>query len=164
MKEKAIEIINRLNEFIIEYNTDEQGSHGLSQFAELANLCTKILNKTKFGNKAVSPKDFEKTANAKESGTPKAYGLKNSPSENIIIETLVETAIKNTPTLQLSKTAKAYYESTWPKNFYSGYEKYVLTDGKETTFVRNDYVPGPGEAVFYCKAINQKTIIQLHRN
>ena len=151
MKEKAIDIINQLNEFLIEFNSGESESisHELTQFAHLADFCTKILNKT---------------AIAKESGTPKAYGLKSSPSENIIIETLAETSIKNTPILQLSKTAKAYYESTWPKNFYSGYEKYVLTDGKETTFVRNDYVPGPGEAVFYCKAINQNTIIQLHRN
>jgi len=151
MKEKATEIIHRLNEFVIEYNTNESesGSYGLTQFAELANFCTKILNKTEIG---------------KEAGMPKAYGTASSPTENIIIQTLVETVITKTPTLQLSKAAKEYYESTWPKKFYSGYEKYILTDGTESTFVRNDYVPGPGEAVFYCKAINQKTIIQLHRS
>jgi hypothetical protein len=150
MKEKAIDIINQLNEFVIEFNSGESESisHELTQFAHLADFCTKILNKT---------------AIAKETGNPKAYGLIKHPQENIIIETLAETAIKNTPTLQLSKAAKEYYESTWPKRLYSGYEKYVLTNGIETTFVRNDYVPDPGEAVFYCKAINQKTIIQLHR-
>lgn len=143
MKEKAIQLIKQFNEFLSEANqqSPEDLAPDVNQFTHAANFCNQILSNTTI-----------------------AKGLHQSETTSeVVAEILEESATSKPQVLLLSKAAKAYYESTWPKNFYSGYEKYILTNGTESTFVRNDYVPGPGEALFYCKAINQKTIIQLHR-
>lgn len=55
--------------------------------------------------------------------------------------------------LQLSAVAKEYYTRCAGRNAY-GLEKYVVTDGNRSMFVKSDYQPNPGEAVFYVKKVN----------
>ena len=64
--------------------------------------------------------------------------------------------------LQYSDKAKAYYNRL-RANIVHGWEKYVATDGERCVFVRSDYEPGPGEAVFYLVTRNRNTLCQLHK-
>lgn len=64
--------------------------------------------------------------------------------------------------LQLSSSAKSYYEASIPKNTY-GMEKYVATDGTNTMFVKSDYQPAPGEVVFYIKRMRAEVFCQLYK-
>lgn len=52
--------------------------------------------------------------------------------------------------LKLSTVAKEYYLATVPANTF-GLQKYIATDGENTCFVKSDYEPLIGEAVFFCK-------------
>jgi len=63
--------------------------------------------------------------------------------------------------LKLSGAAKNYYAGlvTCP----SGWEKYVLTDGKECCFVKSDYQPAENEAVFYCMMRRKEVSCQLYK-
>lgn len=65
--------------------------------------------------------------------------------------------------LELSKIAQEYYNNLRKKALPSGWEKYVATDGKSCMFVKNDYEPEPGQAVFYLMTRNFKTSCQLHK-
>ena len=65
--------------------------------------------------------------------------------------------------LQLSAKAQQFYEQGRPRNMISGYERNVLTrhDFDNCLFVDAEYTPQPGDTIFRCKTINQKTIISL---
>lgn len=65
--------------------------------------------------------------------------------------------------LELSNVAQGYYNSLRKKNLPSGWEKFVATDGKSCMFVKNDYEPEPGQAVFYLMTRNFQTLCQLHK-
>lgn len=65
--------------------------------------------------------------------------------------------------LELSKIAQEYYNSLRKKALPSGWEKFVATDGKNCMFVKNDYEPEPGQAVFYLMTRNFQTLCQLHK-
>lgn len=65
--------------------------------------------------------------------------------------------------LQLSAVAQAYYEGLRAPNLCQGWEKYVATDGTTCMFVRSDYEPQPGEAVFFLSVRNRKTSCQLYK-
>ena len=43
-------------------------------------------------------------------------------------------------------------------------EKYVATDGENTMFVKSDYEPGEGEAVFYIKNMYGGLHCQLYKS
>lgn len=70
---------------------------------------------------------------------------------------------ENLSPLQLSSVAKSYYEDSTPKNV-SGMEKYVATDGKNSMFVKSDYEPEKGEAVFYIKRVRNGVYCQLYKH
>lgn len=59
---------------------------------------------------------------------------------------------KRFTSLQLSTFAKNFYDSAIGKRSY-GMEKYVATDGENAMFVKSDYEPQSGEAVFYIKRV-----------
>lgn len=63
-------------------------------------------------------------------------------------------------TLDKSAVALRYYESL-RANIVQGWEKYVLTDGKNCMFVNRTYQPAPGEAVFYFATRSRQTMCQL---
>lgn len=65
--------------------------------------------------------------------------------------------------LQLSSVAQAYYEGLRAPSLVQGWEKYVATDGTTCMFVRSDYEPQPGEAVFFLVVRNRKTSCQLYK-
>lgn len=65
--------------------------------------------------------------------------------------------------LKLSAIAKAYYESLKTPSMPQGWEKYVVTDGTNCLFVKTDYQPQPGEAVFYLVVRNRHTLCQLYK-
>jgi hypothetical protein len=65
--------------------------------------------------------------------------------------------------LQLSSVAKSYYEDSTPKNVL-GMEKYVATDGTNSMFVKSDYEPVKGEAVFYIKRVRNGVYCQLYKH
>lgn len=66
-------------------------------------------------------------------------------------------------TLELSKVAQAYYEGLRAPSLVQGWEKYVVTDGKTCMFVKSDYVPKQGEAVFFLVVRNRNTSCQLYK-
>lgn len=65
--------------------------------------------------------------------------------------------------LQLSAVAQAYYEGLRAPSLVQGWEKYVVTNGTTCMFVRSDYEPQPGEAVFFLTVRNKKTSCQLYK-
>ena len=69
----------------------------------------------------------------------------------------------NLSPLQLSSVAKSYYEDSTPNNVF-GMEKYVATDGTNIMFVKSDYEPTPGEAVFYIKRVRNGVYCQLYKH
>lgn len=66
--------------------------------------------------------------------------------------------------LELSAIARQYYDGLRSKNLAQGWEKYVATDGEHSLFVKSDYQPEPGEAVFYLVVRNFNTSIQLYKS
>lgn len=66
--------------------------------------------------------------------------------------------------IQLSAVAQAYYEGLKAPSLAQGWEKYVATNGKQCLFVKSDYEPEPGEAVFYLVVRNFNTSIQLYKS
>ena len=66
--------------------------------------------------------------------------------------------------LQMSAVAKAYYEGLRAPGLVQGWEKYVATDGTVCMFVRSDYQPEPGEAVFFLVVRNRQTSCQLYKS
>lgn len=66
--------------------------------------------------------------------------------------------------LELSKTATLYYNILKSKRLAQGWEKYVVTDGKTCLFVKSDYEPQPGEAVFFLQTKNFNTMCQLYKS
>ena len=71
--------------------------------------------------------------------------------------------IENFSPLQLSSVAKSSYEDSTPQNVF-GMEKYVATDGKNLMFVKSDYEPAKGEAVFYIKRVRNGVYCQLYKH
>ena len=67
-------------------------------------------------------------------------------------------------TLELSKVAQAYYEGLKAPSLAQGWEKYVATDGEQCLFVKSDYEPKEGEAVFFLTTRNRNTSIQLWKD
>lgn len=65
--------------------------------------------------------------------------------------------------LELSRHAQAYYERLRSRNLAQGWEKYVVTDGTSCMFVKSDYEPEKGEAVFYIVVRNYNISVQLHK-
>lgn len=65
--------------------------------------------------------------------------------------------------LELSSVAREYYDGLRSRNIAQGWEKYVATDGTSCMFVRSDYDPQPGEAVFYIVVRNFNTSVQLYK-
>lgn len=63
-------------------------------------------------------------------------------------------------TLDKAAVAQSYYESL-RANIVQGWEKYVLTDGKNCMFVNRTYQPAQGEAVFYFATRARQTMCQL---
>ena len=70
---------------------------------------------------------------------------------------------RNLSSLQLSSVAKRYYEDSTPKIAF-GMEKYVVTDGNNSMFVKSDYEPVKGEAVFYIKRVRNGVYCQLYKH
>lgn len=66
--------------------------------------------------------------------------------------------------LELSAIARQYYDGLRSKNLAQGWEKYVATDGEHCLFVKSDYQPEHGEAVFYLVVRNFNTSIQLYKS
>ena len=69
----------------------------------------------------------------------------------------------NLSPLQLSSVDKRYYENSTSKNVL-GMEKYVATDGNNSMFVKSDYEPVKGEAVFYIKRVRNGVYCQLYKH
>lgn len=65
--------------------------------------------------------------------------------------------------LQLSEVAQKYYLSL-KGNIVQGWEKYVLTNGSTSMFVKSDYEPKQGEAVFFLQMRQREVMCQLHRD
>lgn len=65
--------------------------------------------------------------------------------------------------LRLAKIAQTYYDSLKAPSLAQGWEKYVVTDGETCMFVKSDYEPQEGEAVFYFCVRNRNTYCQLHK-
>lgn len=65
--------------------------------------------------------------------------------------------------INLSKVAREYYEGLRAPSLVQGWEKYVATDGTACVFVRSDYEPQPGEAVFFLVVRNRNTSVQLYK-
>lgn len=66
--------------------------------------------------------------------------------------------------LELSSVAQAYYEGLRAPSLAQGWEKYVATNGTTCMFVKSDYQPQPGEAVFYLVTRNRKILCQLYKS
>ena len=62
--------------------------------------------------------------------------------------------------IQLSRVAQAYYEGLKAPSLAQGWEKYVATDGEQCLFVKSDYEPKEGEAVFFLTTRQRKTSVQ----
>ena len=69
----------------------------------------------------------------------------------------------NLSPLQLSSVAKRSYEDSTSKNVL-GMEKYVATDGNNSMFVKSDYEPVKGEAVFYIKRVRNGVYCQVYKH
>jgi hypothetical protein len=65
--------------------------------------------------------------------------------------------------LELSAVAREFYDGLRAPSLAQGWEKYVVTDGTSCLFVRSDYEPQPGEAVFFLCVRNFNTSIQLYK-
>lgn len=65
--------------------------------------------------------------------------------------------------IQLSKVAQAYYEGLKAPSLAQGWEKYVATDGEQCLFVKSDYEPKEGEAVFFLAVRNRRTMCELKK-
>lgn len=66
--------------------------------------------------------------------------------------------------LNKSQRAQYYYESYRSKNLYSGFEKFVATDGATEMFVNSDYEPENSEiVVFKLDTRNGQTGCQLYK-
>ncbi len=65
--------------------------------------------------------------------------------------------------LELSSTARKYYEKLRAKSVYHGWEKYVLTNGEESMFVDASYEPVSGEAVFLLQTRSGQTMVELKK-
>lgn len=66
--------------------------------------------------------------------------------------------------IQLSRVAQAYYEGIKAPSLAQGWEKYVATDGEQCLFVKSDYEPKEGEAVFFLTTRQRKTSVQLWKD
>lgn len=66
-------------------------------------------------------------------------------------------------TLELAKVAQAYYDKLKAPSLAQGWEKYVVTDGKTCMFVKSDYEPKQGEAMFFLSVRNRNTSCQLYK-
>lgn len=66
-------------------------------------------------------------------------------------------------TIQLARIAQDYYEGLRAPSFVQGWDKYLATDGKTCMFVKAEYTPQPGEAVFFLTTRNRKTMCQLYK-
>ena len=66
-------------------------------------------------------------------------------------------------TLELAKVAQAYYDGLKAPSLAQGWEKYVVTDGETCMFVKSDYEPKAGEAVFFLSVRNRNTSCQLYK-
>lgn len=66
--------------------------------------------------------------------------------------------------IQLSRVAQAYYEGLKAPSLAQGWEKYVATDGEQCLFVKSDYEPKEGEAVFLLTTRQRKTSVQLWKD
>lgn len=66
--------------------------------------------------------------------------------------------------IQLSAVAQAYYEGLKATSLAQGWEKYVATDGKQCLFVKSDYEPKEGEAVFFLAVRNRNVSCTLHKS
>lgn len=65
--------------------------------------------------------------------------------------------------LNLSSVAQAYYDGLKAPSLAQGWEKYVVTDGVNCMFVKSDYEPQKGEAVFFLVVRNRNTMCQLYK-
>lgn len=65
--------------------------------------------------------------------------------------------------IQLAKVAQAYYEGLKAPSLAQGWEKYVATDGEQCLFVKSDYEPKEGEAVFFLTVRNRRTMCELKK-
>lgn len=65
--------------------------------------------------------------------------------------------------LELASVAQAYYDGLRAPSLVQGWEKYVATNGTTSMFVKSDYEPQPGEAVFFFVVRNRNTSIQLYK-
>lgn len=66
--------------------------------------------------------------------------------------------------LQLATVAQAYYEGLRAPSLVQGWDKYVATDGKQCLFVKSDYEPKDGEAVFFVTTRQRNTSIQTWKD
>lgn len=66
-------------------------------------------------------------------------------------------------TLELASIAQSYYEGLRAPNLVQGWEKYIATNGETCLFVKSDYDPLPGEAVFFLTTRNRNTMCQLYK-
>lgn len=65
--------------------------------------------------------------------------------------------------IQLSKVAQAYYEGLKAPSLAQGWDKYVATDGEQSIFVKSDYEPKEGEAVFFLTVRNRNVACTLYK-
>jgi len=66
-------------------------------------------------------------------------------------------------TIALAKVAQAYYDGLKAPSLAQGWDKYVATDGENSIFVKSDYEPKKGEAVFFLTVRNRKTCCTLYK-
>jgi hypothetical protein len=66
--------------------------------------------------------------------------------------------------IQLSKVAQAYYEGLKAPSLAQGWDKYVATDGEQSIFVKSDYEPKEGEAVFFLTVRNRNVACTLYKS
>lgn len=65
--------------------------------------------------------------------------------------------------MELASVAQAYYEGLKAPSLAQGWDKYVATNGTTCMFVKSDYEPQDGEAVFFLTVRNRNTSCQLYK-
>jgi len=63
--------------------------------------------------------------------------------------------------LDLSETARDYFDATKPENAVNGYERFILTDGVRCLVVTRSHHGGANEVVFRCYIQNEKTFVEV---
>ncbi len=66
-------------------------------------------------------------------------------------------------TIELASIAQRYYMGLVARNVVQGWEKFVVTNGKDCMFVHSDYEPSEGEALFFLCMRNGNVMCELKK-